>query len=280
MSEGRVTLPGQRLRAEREARGMSEADVAGELNLTISYLKALEADDYERLPEATFIRGYIRNYARLLGVPSEELTHTFDEVMEDEASDEREQYREDVVRPRRRRSGMLGLMAVGVVLLAGIIYLLVGGSDESDPDVAEPAAEVNESPSSALAPDQSASDRDAVAEPATGLEPEADISGQTGAGAATAVEEAAEETAEPRETVTDSLIISFNESCWVEVTNEAGETVFAGQKQADERLSLEAVGPLRIKLGNAAAVSLITVNGDVVSMPSSAPGDVVRLTVP
>lgn len=276
MSEGRVTLPGQRLRTEREARGMSAEDVAGQLNLTISYLKALEVDDYERLPEATFIRGYIRNYARLLGIPSEELTHTFDEVMEDEASDEREQYREDVVRPRRRRSGMLGLMAAGVVLLAGIIYLLMGDSDKPEPDVAEPAAEVTEPSSSAPAPDQAAGDTAPVKEPATGAEPEAGIAGQTGAGAATA----AEETAEPREAVPDTVIISFNESCWVEVTNEAGETVFAGQKQADERLSLEAVGPLRIKFGNAAAVSLITVNGDVVSMPSSAPGDVVRLTVP
>mgnify|MGYP000379632154 CR=1 FL=1 len=79
--EGRV-LPGQRLRAEREAQGISQEDVARRLNLTVTFVQALEADEYERLPEATFVRGYIRNYARELELPADELAEAFSEVMQ------------------------------------------------------------------------------------------------------------------------------------------------------------------------------------------------------
>lgn len=266
MNEQRVTLPGQRLRAEREARGMTGEDAARQLNLTVSYLNALEADDYERLPEATFIRGYIRNYARLLGLPSDDLVHTFDEVMDEEAGDSAGGPEQDVARPQRRRSGILGLMALAVLVLAGIFYLLLGESGNSGPATGEQAVKPLSSPEVVSEPEP-AVEEDAAQEPG------APADGQSG-----------QREAEPENTAeaapVDRLIVSFNESCWVEVGNEAGETLFAGQKQADERLSLEAAGPFRIKFGNAAAVSLITVNGNVVSMPSSAPGDVVRLTVP
>lgn len=267
MSEQRVTLPGQRLRSEREARGMTGEDVARQLNLTVSYLNALEADDYERLPEATFIRGYIRNYARLLGLPSDDLVHTFDEVMEEEAGETAGGSAQDVARPQRRRSGFLGLMALAVLVLAGVVYLLLDESGNPAPATGSETVVPRSSPEVVAEPEP-------LAEEGAELEPGGLVDGQTGQQQAGGPADMAE--AAPA----DRLIVSFNEGCWVEVSNEAGETLFAGQKQADERLSLEAAGPFRIKFGNAAAVSLITVNGNVVSMPSSAPGDVVRLTVP
>ena len=58
--------PGDALREAREALDVSTREVADALNLPMSVIEALEANDYERLPQPVFTRGYLRSYARLL----------------------------------------------------------------------------------------------------------------------------------------------------------------------------------------------------------------------
>ena len=71
--------PGQVLRAEREALGVTTRDVAETLNLAVSMVEAIEADDYEHMPAAVFARGYIRAYARLLSLEPEPLVARYPE---------------------------------------------------------------------------------------------------------------------------------------------------------------------------------------------------------
>ncbi len=66
-----VRSPGQVLAAERERQGLSRADVAQRLHLRPWQVEALETDDYGRLPPGTFLRGFVRNYARALGLDAE-----------------------------------------------------------------------------------------------------------------------------------------------------------------------------------------------------------------
>lgn len=58
--------PGARLRRAREATHMSEAEAARELRMPVSKVRALESDDFDRLPSDTFVRGYLKIYAKLL----------------------------------------------------------------------------------------------------------------------------------------------------------------------------------------------------------------------
>lgn len=60
--------PGELLRRRREACGWSLAEVAQSLRLSIPRLEALENDEYDKLPGETYIRGYWKNYAQLLGI--------------------------------------------------------------------------------------------------------------------------------------------------------------------------------------------------------------------
>jgi cytoskeleton protein RodZ len=60
--------PGQALAAERERQGLSRADVAQRLHMSAWQVEALEGGDYKRLPKGTFLRGFVRNYAKLLGL--------------------------------------------------------------------------------------------------------------------------------------------------------------------------------------------------------------------
>jgi cytoskeleton protein RodZ len=59
---------GQMLTEAREARGLSVPEVAAQLRLSVRQVEALEADDYDKLPGITFLRGFVRNYAKLLQV--------------------------------------------------------------------------------------------------------------------------------------------------------------------------------------------------------------------
>jgi cytoskeleton protein RodZ len=69
---------GQQLRAAREARNMSLAEAAQSLKLAPRQVEALEAEDWAALPGNTMIRGFVRNYARLLNIDSDLLMRGLD----------------------------------------------------------------------------------------------------------------------------------------------------------------------------------------------------------
>jgi cytoskeleton protein RodZ len=60
--------PGALLRAGREAAGMSREDLAARTRLESKLIVALEGDDFARLPQAAFVKGYIRSIARELAI--------------------------------------------------------------------------------------------------------------------------------------------------------------------------------------------------------------------
>lgn len=68
-----VTGVGHELAAAREARGLALADVAQQLKFAPRQLEALEQERFDALPGATFARGMVRSYARLLKLDPEPL---------------------------------------------------------------------------------------------------------------------------------------------------------------------------------------------------------------
>jgi len=77
---GNVQRPGEYLRHIRLAQKRELADVSKALNMPIKTLEALESDDYKSLPEATFIKGYYRIYAKYLNVDASAIIQRFDEI--------------------------------------------------------------------------------------------------------------------------------------------------------------------------------------------------------
>lgn len=64
---------GEKLRRAREEKKLSLADVAAKLKLSARQIEALEAEDLAHLPGDVFARGFVRNYARLVGVDPDQL---------------------------------------------------------------------------------------------------------------------------------------------------------------------------------------------------------------
>ena len=61
----------------RNQAALSQADVAKRMNLMVRTIQALEEDDFKNLPGPTYVRGYLRTYARLVGLDSEQLVRIY-----------------------------------------------------------------------------------------------------------------------------------------------------------------------------------------------------------
>ena len=76
------STPGELLRAARESAGLSIGDIATRLRMAVRQIDALEKSDYANLPSGTFLRGFVRNYAKsvqidpLLAITLLEKTHS------------------------------------------------------------------------------------------------------------------------------------------------------------------------------------------------------------
>src|SRR3954463_11257712 len=74
-NETREATPplGALLAEGREHHCLSRNDVAQRLHMSPSQVEALENGDYARLPKGTVLRGFVRNYAKLIGLDPEEV---------------------------------------------------------------------------------------------------------------------------------------------------------------------------------------------------------------
>jgi len=68
---------GEALYIARTEQGLTTQDVAQQLRLSHTQIEALEQDDFASLPESTIVKGFIRNYAKLLKIPVEPLLNAY-----------------------------------------------------------------------------------------------------------------------------------------------------------------------------------------------------------
>ena len=81
---GNIQRPGEYLRQIRIAQKRELNDAAKDLNIPLKTLTALEQDDYKALPEATFIKGYYRTYAKYLKADASSIIQRFDEIYQND----------------------------------------------------------------------------------------------------------------------------------------------------------------------------------------------------
>lgn len=70
---------GRYLAQQRELRGLAASDVARETRLSPAAIEALEGDRFDELPARVFVLGYLRAYARSVGLGPDELVARYDE---------------------------------------------------------------------------------------------------------------------------------------------------------------------------------------------------------
>src|SRR5215469_12382808 len=68
---------GERFRAAREARGLSLSDVSEQIRIRSVYLAAIEEENWATIGAPVYIRGFLRTYARFLGLDPEDVVAAF-----------------------------------------------------------------------------------------------------------------------------------------------------------------------------------------------------------
>lgn len=112
--------PGETLRLAREAKGLSPASVAQSLNLSEFNVRLIEDGAFERLPGLTFARGYVRAYARLLGLDQNRVIVEFDQFTGTTAGAAAVKTLGKVKEPVRTSRAVMRMLTLLVFLLLGV----------------------------------------------------------------------------------------------------------------------------------------------------------------
>ncbi len=142
---------GEKLRQAREERGISISEVAEQTRISPLYLEAIDLDNYKTLPGGIFNKGFVRSYAKYVGVDEQEALQDYSRLVaehEEKEDDKYKAYRPEVLTDDRSASSIVPTVLFAVVILglmtAGILFLVnYIQNQQSEPQVATNALSVN-----------------------------------------------------------------------------------------------------------------------------------------
>ncbi|MFT3745543.1 MAG: helix-turn-helix domain-containing protein [Pyrinomonadaceae bacterium] len=123
---------GEKLREAREERGFTIGDVAEQTRISSLYLESIENDDYRILPGGIFNKGFVKSYAKFVGINEAEALQDYSALISKTSTTEDEDsvkvYRPEVLTDDRSGSSMIPTVILAVVILgvmtAGILFLV------------------------------------------------------------------------------------------------------------------------------------------------------------
>lgn len=115
---------GEFFRQVRETKGLTVEEVASKTRIRSDFVKALEDGNFAKLPDQVFARGFVRSYARSLGLDEDDAIHRFAESAGSfyEKQGERERLRQRQIEEDRRRRA--NRKAVAIAILAAVLTLI------------------------------------------------------------------------------------------------------------------------------------------------------------
>jgi cytoskeleton protein RodZ len=269
---------GERLRAGRERAGLSVAAAAEKLHLDPKVIESLEADRFAELGPSVYVRGHLRRYADFVGEPGIELVNAYTSRQVIPPAPDLTQIPQAERRtdPRRMLTPMVGV-GCAIILASAIWWVLAGSgaggdasSDAAAPSAGSPTSTAAPAPPSNVTPAPSAEPPavQLVSKTASSSPPDKLNGSAVTDPAANAAAEAArrEEVASARQT---TLRLELTSESWVEVYDSRGQRLFYDVASAGSVQSIEGRPPLRVVLGNAAAVA-VQVDGRARNIPAGA----------
>ena len=226
-------LPGAVLRNTREAQGLTVGEVAGALKFSSRQIEALERDDFEQLQGKTFLRGFIRAYARMLKLEVEPLLA----MLEVEPLPSQEQIiapgnmGDTNPTPIYRRYGKKILLAAAIAIAAiGMVWYV-----EDQPAQLATAQTVVQPVAVALLAEQNQS---LPPQPVSAVA--VDFVSGTAAQAVTA----------------PVLTFEFSDLSWLEVKDGSGQILLTGEFPGGKKQSVNGKPPYQLWIGKASAVKV------------------------
>ena len=251
----------EKLRRERELRGISLKQISDDTKIGVRFLEALEEDRLELIPGEFYRRSYLRAYARYLGLDEERAVNAYAFAHQEKVSDD--ESHED-----RKPPGMVPwlpwVLAVCVLALIAVFFL----SSSSDPAESSPgAARPDAIPTEPVTNVRNVATAGAGSVSSDGnAEAPASTSASASKSSLPTIASNPSSTSNTVPMLTPSreraladgalrLVVVVGELCWLEIEAD-GEVVSTGLKQEGFRQELTADTELLLWLGNAGGVSL------------------------
>ena len=230
------------LRQQREIRNLTLREIADSTKIGMRYLEALETDRFDRLPAPIFAKGFLRQYARYVGLDPDEVVNFYLQASrKDDEEDEEDEVAQrrpvtPLPTPTRQSLWLLGLVVL-VLILVGVLFYFRDDLRRQEPEDAQP-------------PPMAAP----VTVPRTELPPEP---------------REEEQSAQQQFRVT----LAFTGECWVEASVD-GERLLSELRVQGESVQLEAEQRVELTIGEPGNVR-IEVNGEPFDL-AAPPGQVAR----
>jgi len=247
--------PGGRLAEARQAQNLTTADVARQLKLSVWQVEALEAGRYQRLPGPIFVRGFIRNYARLVKLDSNELLLAAGDSLPQTVVRPEMPPSQDIPFPTERRARW-PVPAAAAVIIVGVLAVYEFYWNEPEAPVTQA---IVASPAPAVRPEKS---EGVQATPQPAGETRAAQSAITLATAAQMTQDGSPAFAagaqpdrlpKPGER---QLRLVFDEESWVEIRDRDERVIFSQLNRPGTRRSVNGVPPFSIVIGNSHGVRM------------------------
>lgn len=289
-SAGPGQTAGARLKAAREAAGLSVDAVAQQLKLAPRQVKALEEDDWQRLPGRTFVRGFTRNYARFVQLDPDALLALMP------ALDTAPALERPALAASRRPMGeipvdrvtkpsaarwLLPLLLVLLAIVAAAAYYPLSQSQFhlpailSSAAVSTPAAPAPPEAPVATPPAPAGTATSTLPNPISDAAAPAAAPGEATPPAAAAATAPADASAPAPEA---PLVLTFKGTSWAEVKDAKGRVVLQMTGGPGMMQTVSAVPPLELALGNATEVG-VTFRGQLLDLSPYTRGGVARVAL-
>lgn len=263
------------LKRARERQNLRVEDVARELRLSVRQIEALERDDHAGLPGRTFVRGFVRHYARLAQLDQDEAVALYDrdhpsgEGLHIQAPSQHISYSDHHAKPWVKWT-LLGFI---LVMLAswGVLQWMGPVQDLAVDSLAQGTGEVAHSAVSGQEDSRpDASPRDVDKQPGTPpvVAPVIDAASQPGATGA----------AGQKAVPLAKLSLTFSGSSWVEVHDKSGKKLHSQNHEANSQAEIEGEPPFSVTIGRAPNVKL-SYRGQPFDLAPHMKGDIARFTL-
>lgn len=284
------TTIGSLLLSARKKQGASIEEIAGQLHLRPCIVHDIEADNFDDMASAIYVKGYVKNYARIVHVDTEAIQGCIERQFPKATAPEMQSFSRKTTRQASDGRLMFVTYVIVFILLALLVLWWVQKSDTqasvdfSQPTMEEMANSIPEPFSTAELPDPN-KERDSGIE-SSGID-DLDIEHSDAVTARVPAIESETLSQQPvliqqaleLATGESSLSLTLTADCWINVTDADGKTLINDLEKAGSTLDVKGREPFKFTLGAPQAVT-IKLNNKNVSLADYPNGRVARFSLP
>ena len=248
---------GSLLSLARKKQKRTVEEIAEHLNLSVSQIRSIELDQSEGLPEPTYVRGYIRSYAKLLDLDQNEILGHYLNPNWQKGSSLDEMPRGIEVHEHKRGSWLTPSRFVGVAFLLAVVGFLGYRGYLNIAAIDTPLLSQNESSSSTPASNSDELSLVELGQQDTEQSPEEAASQTTEFDEPTELSEQDSGVVAVDSQVQNDeyqLELSFTDTCWVDIRDENEEKLAYKSYVKGDVLTLSSAVPMSVFVGNVSAV--------------------------